>query len=70
MTLLLPKPGQFIKFLSFYRNFYSSIYMNISINLYYMEIILNQELLTQYTYMLCKMFSLEKKIFMVILHKN
>lgn len=31
--------------------------------LFYMEIILNHELLTQYTCILCKMFSLEKNIY-------
>lgn len=63
MTSPPPKPGQFIKSLSFYRHFYSSIHTSISMHLFYMEIILNHELLTQYTCTLCEVLSLEKKYF-------
>lgn len=61
MTLPPLKPDQFLKSLSFYTYFYSSICANISLHLVYMKIILNHELLTQYTCTLCEMFSLEKK---------
>jgi hypothetical protein len=36
---------------------------DISVHLFYMELILNHELLTQYTYPLCEMFSPEKNIY-------